>query len=323
MAKIQDVAAKAGVSQSTVSYVLSGRRTISEPTRKRVMAAIEELNYRPNAGAQALASSRTQVLGLAAPFRPGVDIDVIMQFVAGVTTRSRDHDYDVLLLTETDASGIVRVSQRSMADGFIVMDVESDDPRLPTLEQLPQPSVLLGLPDAATSLMCVDFDFEAAGALAVDYLHRNGHRAVALIGSPDEVIARGTSYAVRLRRGFDRRTDQLGMRSLAVSCPAEPLTAFRIATELLLDDSEIDALVVHNEVALPGVLEAVAAVPRWIEVVAVGPKAALAGSPVAAIDIPGAAIGSAAVDLLLDLLATATLPQRRLVAPTIAVVNAK
>ncbi|MFT3887840.1 MAG: LacI family DNA-binding transcriptional regulator [Arachnia sp.] len=317
MAGIQDVAARAGVSPSTVSYVLSGRRTISEPTRKRVLAAVEELNYRPHAGARALASARTQVLGLVAPFRPGVDIDVIMQFVAGVTTRSRDHDYDVLLLTETDASGIERVAQRSMADGFIVMDVESADPRLAALEALTQPSVLLGMPDAVTSLMCVDFDFEAAGALAVEHLHRAGQTRVALIGSPEEVLARGTSYAVRLKRGFDRRADELGMGRRALPCPADPLAAARLAADVLAADPDLGGIVVHNEAALPGILEAVTRLDRPVEVVALGPKAALAGKALTPIDIPGAAIGAAAVDLLIDLLVHKALPQRRLVAPAI------
>ena len=58
MAGIQEVARKAGVSQSTVSYVLSGRRPISDSTRERVLKAIDELNYRPHAGARALASSQ-------------------------------------------------------------------------------------------------------------------------------------------------------------------------------------------------------------------------------------------------------------------------
>ena len=317
MAGIQDVAARAGVAQSTVSYVLSGRRSISEATRKRVMAAVEELNYRPHAGAQSLASARTQVLGLVAPFRPGVDIDVIMQFVAGVTTRSRDHDYDVLLLTELDAAGIERVSRRSMADGFIVMDIESDDPRVAALERLAQPSVLLGIPDATTQLMCVDFDFEAAGTLAVDHLHSQGAGRIALIGSPREVQERGTSYAVRLRRGFDRRAEHLGIGHVAEASPAEPLAAARLTARLLRADEDIEGVVIHNEAALPGVLEAIGQVQRDVHVVALGPRQALANTGVAMIEIPGAAIGAAAVDLLIDLLASETLPQRRLVAPSL------
>ena len=66
----KDVAEAAGVAQSTVSYVLSGKRPISEKTRKKVEAAIEQLTYQPNAGARALASRKTRVIGLVIPFIP-------------------------------------------------------------------------------------------------------------------------------------------------------------------------------------------------------------------------------------------------------------
>ena len=67
MATINDVARAAGVSPSTVSYVLSGRRPISAQTRERVQAAIAELGFHPHAGARALASRRTNVLALVVP----------------------------------------------------------------------------------------------------------------------------------------------------------------------------------------------------------------------------------------------------------------
>lgn len=59
----KDVAQAAGVAQSTVSYVLSGKRPISEKTRKKVEDAIQQLTYQPNAGARALASRKTRVIG--------------------------------------------------------------------------------------------------------------------------------------------------------------------------------------------------------------------------------------------------------------------
>jgi DNA-binding LacI/PurR family transcriptional regulator len=59
----RDVARRAGVSQSTVSYVMTGRRPISVETRLRVEAAIEQLTYERHAGARALASQRSRVVG--------------------------------------------------------------------------------------------------------------------------------------------------------------------------------------------------------------------------------------------------------------------
>ena len=64
MVTLADVARHARVAQSTVHYVLSGKRPISEDTRRRVEQAIEELGYHPHAGARALATRRSSVLAL-------------------------------------------------------------------------------------------------------------------------------------------------------------------------------------------------------------------------------------------------------------------
>src|SRR5215467_5955695 len=67
-----DVAKLAGVSQSTVSFVLSGREgiTISNETRQRVLAAARQLGYSPNAAARSLARQQTRTLGLAILYEP-------------------------------------------------------------------------------------------------------------------------------------------------------------------------------------------------------------------------------------------------------------
>ena len=102
MITIKDVARHAGVSASTVSYVLSGKRPISKATSQRVRRSIHELGFHPNAGARALASSRTNVLALVVPLRTDLNLPVIMQFVSSIVTTAREHDYDVLLLTDLE-----------------------------------------------------------------------------------------------------------------------------------------------------------------------------------------------------------------------------
>src|SRR3954469_11295187 len=177
MPTINDVARAAGVSPSTVSYVLSGRRPISAETRARVKAAIAELGYHPHAGARALASSRTSVLALVVPLRVDVSVPVIMQFVTAVVTAARTYNHDVLLLTKDEGTaGLERVAGAAMVDALIVMDVESDDARVPALLGLRQPSVLIGLPTEPTGLSCVDLDFEATARACVDHLAGHGHR---------------------------------------------------------------------------------------------------------------------------------------------------
>ena len=145
----KDVARVAGVSQSTVSYVMSGRRSISEGTRRRVEAAIEELTYHPNAGARALASQRTQVIGLVVPFMPGPTPTGLLPFIETITCCARAADHDVLLVTADEGSaGLRRLAGRSLCDA-IVHDGHRD--RATTGSRWPQrcrvPVILIGVPD--------------------------------------------------------------------------------------------------------------------------------------------------------------------------------
>ncbi|GAA1989932.1 LacI family DNA-binding transcriptional regulator [Isoptericola halotolerans] len=323
MATIEDVARAAGVSSSTVSYVLSQKRSISAPTRRRVEQAIADLGYRPHMGARALASRRTHVIGLMAPLRSGVDVSVIMQFVTGVVTRARDFEHDVLLLTQDDVTGVERVAAGSMVDAIVVMDVEADDERIPLLGTVKQPAVLIGLPRDAGGLSCVDLDFEATGRLAARHLAQTGHRDVVLIGSPPEVMARHTSYADRVFRGFTAECAQSSLTGVVQACGSTP-DAARSAVDAVLDQApDTTGFVVHNERALPHVLahlrERGRDVGRDTAVVAVCPHdiALSQHVPMTSIDIPGEVIGAVAVEMAMARLENARPSETRLLAPVL------
>src|SRR4051794_37753292 len=251
---IDDVARAAGVSVSTVSYALSGKRPISASTRERIERAVRDLDYRPHAGARALASARTNVLALMAPLRVDVNVGVIMQFVTGVVTRARDFEHDVLLLTQDDHAGVERVAAGSMVDAVIMMDVEAEDPRLPILRRQRQPAVLIGLPRDSSGLSCVDLDFEAVARTAVDHLAGLGHHRIALIGSPPLVLDRHTTYALRTVSEFRAETERLGVEAVFEPCESSHAGANAALDRVLDRLPGVTALVVHNEVALPAVL---------------------------------------------------------------------
>jgi DNA-binding LacI/PurR family transcriptional regulator len=300
MATINDVARVAGVSPSTVSYVLSGRRPISAPTRARVQAAIAELGFHPHAGARALASSRTNVLALVVPLRVDVNVPVIMQFATAVVTAARAHHHDVLLLTKDEGtSGLDRVARSTMVDALIVMDVERDDVRIPALRRLKQPSVLIGLPDDPAGIACVDLDFAAAARECLRHLAGHGHRRIALVGPSPAVYERGTSYAGRFLAGFHGAAAELGVEAVALPCEpgADGVRACLAAVP------EVTALVVHNEEALPALLGEVR-VPGDVSVVAVCPRDVALSLPVrlTSIDLPAHDIGTLAVETAMSLL---------------------
>lgn len=301
MVTIADVAQAAGVSISTVSYVISGKRTISQQTRDRVTEAIELLEYSPHAGARSLASRSTRVVGLQAPLRSGVDVHVVMQIVAGIVSAARERQYDILLLTSDDASGLSHTTRASMVDALLVMDVESDDPRLDTLRTLPVPSVLIGLPAGADGVACVDFDFEAAGRLAAERLAALGHRRIALLGAPAEVMERHTSYSDRLVRGFLAGCEDHGIVGTVHACPSGAEAA-EVIDEVLADGT-VTGILIHNEGALPHVGARLAQHDDDLGVIVLCPAEMVrtVSRVTDSIAIPAEAIGAAALTALLGI----------------------
>ncbi|WP_243064435.1 LacI family DNA-binding transcriptional regulator [Humibacter sp. RRB41] len=324
MVTIADVAEEAGVSISTVSYVMSGKRTISPTTRQRVERAIATLGFSPHAGARSLASRSTNVIGLQIPLRSGVDVHVVMEVVTGVVAQARTHGYDILLLTSDDPRGMERAAKGSMVDALLVMDIESDDPRIGVLTHLEQPTVLIGLPEGRRTMPCVDFDFEEAGWLAVDRLLAQGHRRLALIGSPAEVLARHTSYADRLARGFLAACAAANVVGSVHACPSSA-DATAVVDEVVAADPSVTGFLVHNESALPHVFARLVETGKHSSakpgIVALCPEdvALSVPGPVDSIAVPAEAIGSAAADVICDMIAGGTPPGVRLIAPTLTV----
>src|SRR5919198_92594 len=212
MVTLADVARHAGVSQSTVSYVLSGKRSIPPAPRRRVERSIRSLGYRPHAGARALASRRTNALALVTPLRPDLHTPVAMEFVISVVTAARRHAHDVLVLTNDEGpEGLRRVAGSALVDGIVLMDVQLRDERIPVLRELGLPAVLIGVPDDTSGLTCVDLDFRSAGARCVDHLADLGHRAITFLGHDEHVYRRGSGFATRTLEGV---TGRAAMRRL-------------------------------------------------------------------------------------------------------------
>ena len=300
---IADVARHAGVSASTVSYVLSGKRAISAVTRERVLASVRALGFHPHAGARALAGNRSNIIALALPLRAGMNVPVVMQFAASVVDAARALDYDVLLVTADEgAAGLRRVAGSALVDGLILMDVEAQDERVPALRSLNRPSVLIGLPSDPAGLVCVDLDFEQAGVLCVEHLAALGHRRIVLLGAPQAVYDRGTGFARRTREGVRAASLRYGVDTDAV--PLEPVFPAALAAVSALGDAT--ALIVHNEGAVDHVLTALRSVgkrvPTDVSVVAICPDdVALGAAPnLTNVQVPAADIGRLAVELLLS-----------------------
>jgi DNA-binding LacI/PurR family transcriptional regulator len=302
---IADVARHAGVAPSTVSYVLTGKRSISAGTKSRVRESIRALGYQPHAADRALAGSRANVIGLVLPLRAGVHLPAVTRFVSAAVTTARRYDMDLLLMTADDgAAGLRRAANSSQVDGFLVMDVEMDDDRVPLLRQLSKPSVLIGHPTAARGLTCVDLDFEAAGAKCVDHLADLGHRSIGFLGAPSAVYRRNAGFAHRTMNGFSAAAMRRGVAATALSVEDDHDSVLRAVKALIRAHPSMTALVVHNEAALGWISACLRAagrqVPGDVAVVAICPDdlAEQMSPPLTSVRLPAEELGRHAVDLL-------------------------
>lgn len=326
MVKISDVARHADVSPSTVSYVLSGKRSISEPTRRRVLDSIATLGYHPHAGARALASSRPNVIALVIPLRTGTYVPVLMQIATAVVTTARRYGHDVLLLTQEEGvSGLQRVAGASLVDAIIVMDVETRDLRLTLLRTLRLPAVLIGFPAEPAGLTCIDLDFEAAGRICAEHLAAAGCRDVALIGAAPEVYRRGTGFAERTQAGFERAARAHGLHPATWPCDPAPGAVRATVASLLRQRPGLDGIVVHNESALGPLLDAFRTAGRRVgedlRVLAMCPDdlAERASPSLTSIAIPADEVGRQAVGLLMAKLDGEPVPGATLLPPHLTV----
>src|SRR5215469_16392789 len=134
---IGEVARRSGVSRSTVSYALSGKRAVSEATKRRIQEVIDELGYRPNAAARALKEGRTRTLGLVIPPAAGRLTFMQLDFVAAVMEAAARADLDVLLSPsggDHDRS-FERIITGRRVDGVILMEIRLEDNRVTRLQQ--------------------------------------------------------------------------------------------------------------------------------------------------------------------------------------------
>lgn len=259
MVTIGDVAKAAGVSRSTVSYALSGKRSISPEVRARIEEVVSTLKFTPNAGARALATSQTNVIALLARFLSDEFAPAMLQYILGVTDRARELGYDTLMVTEEDGErALKRISDSRMVDGFVLLNVAENDSRLETLRSAPQPGALVGLPSDPAGLDVFDLDFGSAGRLMVDRLYGLGHREMILVSQPQHVVERGGAYVWRLANAATARAEELGARVHTYFAAAQQpqvgedlhraLDAHPTATGLLLNNEAAAA-------ALPTVLQ--------------------------------------------------------------------
>src|SRR5215212_3946388 len=319
----QDVARRAGVSRTTVSFVLNDVKeaNISEETRQRVLAAAEELQYVPDATAQALASGRTRTLGMVFRTHPhGVADLAHMQILQGLMSVASQSGVRLLvdIVNENDpADTYVSLSRNKRIDGLILSDTRVDDHALYDLLNDDFPIVLLGrLPGVKVS--SVEFDNRRGVRAAVDHLVSQGHRRIGFIGYAPVYF---TGVSERLS-GYREALAAAGIpcddRMVCFGDFNDPGAGFASATRLLALPERPTGIFVSSDVLAFATLTAIhqhgLRIPDDIAVVGFddNPLSRYAYPPLTSVYLPFEEMGRRAGEMLRDLLSHPDEPKREI-----------
>ena len=261
----RDVAVAAGVSQSTVSYVMSGKRPVAPETEQRVRAAMEDLGYRPHARAQALRNHRSGTIGLIVPYHDNTDAPSQYRYVVSIAAACRRQGYELLVITAAEGTeGMRRLVGSALCDGILVMDVLEEDPRVEVANEGRIPSVFIGLSTDTPTVTSIDTDFEAIGRGCVNHLATAGHTAAAVVrAASDHVTPLGFMH--RFNRALTSEADARGVALTDVPVVRD----YRRTREALLSSpgfADQDAFVVAPACSADDTVNALLSVGRTIGV---------------------------------------------------------
>lgn len=142
------MAALAGVAQSTVSYVMSGNRPISQKTRDKVEKAMRELGYVPDVHARAMISNRSHIIGLLTEATETTQGAELFPILRAIRATAKEHGYDLILMSSTgtteDLADMRRLGKGNLVDAFIMLDIRHHDGRLKSAMKLGLPIVPYG-----------------------------------------------------------------------------------------------------------------------------------------------------------------------------------
>lgn len=275
---IKDIARRAGVSESAVSFALNDRPGVSPATRERVRRVAEQLGWQPSTAARALSGEGSATVGLVLA-RPASTLGVesfFLQLVSGIQEALSHRRLGLLFQVVEDVEAEAAVYRRWWAehrvDGLLVVDPREDDPRPELLDRLALPAVVIGsLPGPVAERPGISnlwADDSGAMASVVGHLHSLGHRRITHIAGLPEL-----THTRRRMDSLRAEAARLGLTGVT-SVPTDYSDAqgAEATRRVLAQDPPPTALVYDNDVmAVAGLAVAAErglAVPADLSIVA-------------------------------------------------------
>ena len=321
---LEDIAKKVGVSRSTVSRVVNGFPNVTPEVRSKVVEAIQETGYHPNAAARSLASQHSGVIGLVLPRTvSSFFIDPFFpQLTQGVAYGCNKNDLTLslyLVSNKEDEEKIYpRISRRGLLDGILVQAGQPDARMMEYLATSRVPNVILGRPFMPEGANYVDVDNVSAAANATRHLIKLGYKRIATITGE-----RDSAATVDRLEGYKQALKNAGHAidpSLIVEGDFTEPGGYAAMQKLLA--AKPDAVFAASDITAVGAMDAVLGaglrIPEDIAFVGFDdvPIATMGKIKLTTIRQPILQFGIKAVELLIDVINNGKKPARRITIET-------
>jgi len=301
---IIDIAAASGVSVATVSRIINNKPDVADETRQRVLQVMDEIGFAPQNAWRQIRSGRTRLIAVHVPqeFNPPA-YPLVMSAALGVEDAGYSINIITRRLSDAELLGIFRSRQ---ADGIILLEILTEDPRPELLRDHGYPFVMIGRRTDNAGLSFADVDVEHGIELAVEHLMALGHRQIGLL-TIDPVVGPDTyGFATWATLGYEQACAAHGLPVIrSVGSPTAQAMA-EAAARLLEEHPQVTACIAPQDQSVIGLFRAAAArgitIPADLSVVAMlnESQAELATPPLTTIGFPADDMGRTAARILLD-----------------------
>src|SRR3989338_6352174 len=188
-ATMEDLARATGLSKMTVSRALNASGYVSEESRKKVLAAARQLNYRLNYIGRNLNQNRTGMLGIVTPLEGLIGTYYFGQIVKGIQTALIGTDYhiahyDSVSADFNDGQKCAQLCYQKRVDGLIVIAPKRHDSFVKTFAELKVPLVVVGGAPSDPRISYIDVDNFGGASTVVEHLLELGHRKIGFVAGP-------------------------------------------------------------------------------------------------------------------------------------------
>lgn len=305
---IHDVAKRSGLSVVTVSRVLNNSPSVREGNRRKVLSAMEELNYQPNSAARSLVRGKTGVIGMSITNFNDSFYDRVIRVV---NRKLAEQGYFLALsIAENEDEGVNFLFQKDRVDGIILLSPIEEKEYVEELKRKNIPFVLLDNQLQHEDVPSVVVDNYQGGYEATRHLISLGHTQIAYIGGPSVFL----SVAER-KRGYVQALDEAGLTPFGTEyCGFTVSSGYEVAKRWIREDKLPTAIFSGDDFIALGVVQALREegilVPQDISVVGFDDQQFVGEfyPRLTTVRQPEAQMGSIGVDLLMKLINGEVMP---------------